>query len=132
MRQQGKYTVIIDRVNNREHFDLCLKLLRKNCLNETEIILANPEIDIEGDFKVYRGVFRELTALEDVTENFIYMKQDYFLLHPFDFDYMQPVFMQQEARNAAELKKYVNRFCYSFDTGAPEVLNRENYLKFVF
>ena len=125
--------MIIDKATSPERFRLCYDLLRKHCLNEINVFLLNPEIEAEGDFQLFRGDMKELLQKEEVTENFVYMRQEYFILKPFDFDFLLPVYTQTVAENAGELKAHgVERFCYSFKSGAPQVMNRKTYLETMF
>lgn len=122
LRNDEKYSIVIDKVNDLEKFELAYKLIKANCLNDHEIYVLNPEIEIK-DIPVLTGKLYD--NLDKLTENFIYMKQNYLLIKKFDFNTMQPVFTQQEASNSDKLK--LGKFCYSYDSGCPQVLNKSVY-----
>ena len=84
-RNDSKYSIVIDKVDDNEKFELALNLIRKHCLNEFEIFVLNPKIEIK-DLPVLTGKLYD--NLDALTENFIYMKQSYLLLKPFDFNMM--------------------------------------------
>lgn len=121
-RDDEKYSIVIDNVDDKDKFELCYKLIKSHCLNEHEIFVLNPKIEVK-DVAILNG--RLYDNLYKLTDNFIYMKQSYLLLKPFDFNNMQAVYTQHEASNMNKLR--LNRFCYSYDSGCPQVLNKGIY-----
>ena len=56
------------------------------------------------------------------------MQQDNFIIRPFDFNYMLPVFTQKTPDNKIELQLHNLQFYYTFNSGLPQVLNVTTYL----
>lgn len=133
IRQQEAYSIIIDKVNNEKHFDLCVKLLKKNFMNKIDdIIVLNPSFSVSEQFKVIHGKMMDVVKNVQLTDNFIYMKQDYYLIHPFDFNYMVPVYTQKTPENKLDLELHNLKYYYSYDSGCPQVMNKKTYLEKMF
>lgn len=128
---QQAFTVVIDTPVNEEYFNTCYKLLKANVMNQLDIILINPAFDISSyEVRSAANLYDFIKTDSGVTENFIYMRENYFILKPFDFNFLENTYSQKPAECSDLLKeKGIKKFCYSWDAGKPQIINKAKFLE---
>lgn len=125
-RSRGRYVVVVDSPDDGERFLLAHECLRRNVMNEIEIVALNPSVDVPADVKAIRQPLRGF--VESLTDEcFVYMTQDNFVIARCDLNLLPDIHLHTRARNA---EKYGgSAYPYEWDCGAPHVLFRDRFLK---
>ena len=100
-------------------------------MNQLDIILINPAFDISSyEVRSADNLYDFIKNDSGVTENFIYMRENYFILKPFDFNFLENTYSQKPAECSDLLKeKGIKKFCYSWDAGKPQIINKAKFLE---
>ena len=128
---QDEFSVIYFKPKNEQWFDLSYQLLKINCLNKINIYAVQPEIQLKDypDIKVVKDNIYDLIKTDEITENFVYMQDNYFILRNFDFNFLSNTYRQIKALNEEDLRKRgVKGFCYDWDC-KPQMFNKNDYIK---
>ena len=128
---QDEFSVIYFQPKNEQRFGLSYQLLKLNALNTIKIYAIQPEIELKDypDINVVKEDIFDLIKTDEITENFVYFQENYFLLRKFDFNFLSNTYRQIKAENEVDLrKKGINGFCYDWDV-KPQMFNKNDYLK---
>lgn len=133
-RTQDKYTVIYDGIKDIDRFKKSYELLRLNVVNDLQVIVcASPDVDL-SEFPQITAVDTDLYSLlaedQTITDNFVYMKDSYFIIKTYDFNFLFSSYTQKRAKDQGKIRQAgAKRFCYSWDSGKPQIINRQKYLE---
>ena len=128
---QTKFTVIIDNPANQTYFRTCYNLLKSNVMNQIDIVVINPAFDVESyEVRSADSLYAFLSDDAEATASIVYMKENQLILKPFDFNFLDNTYVQQPAACKDLLKaKGIKKFCYSWQAGKPQIINKDKYLE---
>lgn len=129
---QTLWTIVYDSPEDEEMFDLSFTLLKRNVVNEHQILVLTPKISMTkyADYVeiVPQTLLGAIRAEKIVGEEFVYMKENQMFLKPFDLNFLFNSFRQQLAPNADFLKELgVKKYPYIWDVGKPQVINKKQF-----
>lgn len=131
---QEKFTVVYDSITDKEYFDLSLKLLRDNAENQIDVIVLKSNVDLsEYDYITLAETDSLYSLIESgkiAEDNFVYMKENHFIIKHFDFNFLFNSYAQQIAPNHKELRaKGIKEYPYTWDVGKPQTINKTKFLE---
>lgn len=126
-RSREGYLVVVDSPRDRERFQAVYEGLRKNVLNEIEIVVCKPAFECPADVAVVDMPFSEyVRSIKE--ECFVYMTQDCFIINRCDFNLLPDIYLQDKCNHAEKYKGY-KVYPYEWDCGAPHVLYTQKVIE---
>jgi hypothetical protein len=126
-RSRDWYKVVIDSPCDVERLQACHECLRRNVMNQIEVIALNPTVDVPDGVEVVEGTLVDyIKGLDD--DGFIYMTHDDFIINRCDLNLLPDIYLQQKCKNP-EKYKGCGTYPYEWDCGAPHYLLRDKVIE---